>query len=129
VHLNPKRPRGSHRVDTLCAPPNAFVTGAMQFAMMSTAESHGEFVADLEAETSGLRKAQMVGIAGLPTKRRWVLSRWQRNSGKASTLLSILAGSVSAVASWISGEEAAWSGEGAASGVSASVAPTALRLA
>ena len=79
----------------------------------------------------GLRKAQMVGIAGLPstdqagllaTKRRWVLSRWRRNSGKASTLLSILAGSVSAVASCISGEEATSSGEGAASFVTASAA-------
>jgi hypothetical protein len=32
--------------------------------MMATAERHGEFVADLEAETAGLRKAHMVGIAG-----------------------------------------------------------------
>src|SRR5216683_669881 len=34
--------------------------------MMATAQRHGEFVADLEAKTSGLRKPHMVGIAGLP---------------------------------------------------------------
>jgi hypothetical protein len=38
----------------------------MQFAVMSTAQWHGEFVADLEAKTPGLGEAQMVGIAGLP---------------------------------------------------------------
>ena len=34
--------------------------------MMATAQRHGEFVADLEAKSSGLGETQMVGIARLP---------------------------------------------------------------
>jgi hypothetical protein len=78
--------------------------------MMATAQRYGEFVADLEAEPSGLRKPHMVGIAGrraqirqgcLATKRRWILLRWRRGSGKASTLLSIASRAVFAVAGCI----------------------------
>jgi len=66
MRLNPELPRGADRVDTFSAPPIGFIAGAVQFAMMATAERHGEFVADLDPETSGLRKAQRVGIARLP---------------------------------------------------------------
>jgi hypothetical protein len=66
MRLNPERPCGSHRVDALCAPPNAFIAGAVKFAMMAAAQRHGELVADLEAETPGLGKAHMMGIARLP---------------------------------------------------------------
>ena len=45
--------------------PVRFLTGAVQFAMVCPAQWDREFVADLEAETAGLRKAQMMGIAGL----------------------------------------------------------------
>jgi hypothetical protein len=64
VRLGPELPRGTHPIDSFCAPPIGFVAGAVQFAMMATAQRYGEFVADLEAETAGLRKAHMVGIAG-----------------------------------------------------------------
>jgi hypothetical protein len=37
-------------------PPRDFVAMAMQVAMMFPAQRHGEFVADLASERSGLRK-------------------------------------------------------------------------
>src|SRR5258708_1762534 len=37
----------------------------MQLAMMGAAERHRELVTDLEAETSGLREAQVMGIRRL----------------------------------------------------------------
>jgi hypothetical protein len=64
--LSPKFPCGADRIDTLCAPPVGFIAGPVQFAMMAAAQGHAEFVADLEAQTAGLCKAHMVGIAGLP---------------------------------------------------------------
>jgi hypothetical protein len=66
VRLNPELAGDTEGVDACRSPPTGFIASAMQFAMMATAERYGEFVADLEAETSGLRKAQMVGIARLP---------------------------------------------------------------
>ena len=66
--------------------------------MMCAAEWDREFVADLEAETTGLRKPQMMGIAGLApaneasllaANRKWVLSRRGRATGIANTLLSM----------------------------------------
>ena len=73
MRFGPKGARHANRVDARCGPPAGFVSGAVQLAMMSTAERHGELVADLEAETAGLREAQMVGIAGLPgTDQAWL---------------------------------------------------------
>ena len=37
----------------------------MQLAMMGAAERHRELIADLEAEASGLREAQVMGIRRL----------------------------------------------------------------
>ena len=65
MRLCPKFPRGTDRIDAFGVPPAGFVAGAVQFAMMPPAQWHGKFVADLEAKTSGLRKPQMVGVAGL----------------------------------------------------------------
>jgi hypothetical protein len=117
VGLGPKFARDANRVDACGGPPSGFIAGAVGFAMMSTAERHGEFVADLEAETSGLRKPQMASQGRraqirqgcLATKRRWVLSRWRRTSGKATRFYRYEASS----------------GEGAASGISASAASLA----
>ena len=64
--LDPELARDANRVDALVAHHLASLPARCSFAMMATAERHGEFVADLEAETSGLRKPQMMGIAGLP---------------------------------------------------------------
>ena len=38
----------------------------MQLPMMATAERHGELIADLEAQGSGLGKPQMMRIGRLP---------------------------------------------------------------
>jgi hypothetical protein len=38
----------------------------VNFAMMRTAEGHGEFVADFEAQGSRLRKPQVMRIGRLP---------------------------------------------------------------
>ena len=45
-------------------PPRDLVAMAMQVAMMFAAQRHGEFVADLASERSGLGKFQMMRIAG-----------------------------------------------------------------
>ena len=52
-------------LDSYSRPPIDFLTGPVQFPMVSAAEWHRELVADLEAEPAGLREAQMVGVAGL----------------------------------------------------------------
>ena len=50
----------------MLAPPCSLVTVAVNFAMMSTAEGHGELVADFEAQGSRLGKAHVVRIGRLP---------------------------------------------------------------
>jgi hypothetical protein len=55
-------------------PPYRFDAGAVSFAMVSTTERHREFIAHLKAETSRLRKAQVMGIARPPaTNQAWLL--------------------------------------------------------
>ena len=66
MRFSPELSRSVERVNASRRPPLGFVAGAMQFAMMATAQRHGEFVADLEAKSAGLGEAQMVGVAGLP---------------------------------------------------------------
>jgi hypothetical protein len=44
-------------------PPSHFVAAAVQVMMVLAAQWHGEFVADLASEGSGLREFEMVGIA------------------------------------------------------------------
>ena len=66
MRFGPKFSRSVERINASRRPPLRFVASAVQFAMMATAQRHGEFVADLEAKTSGLGESQMVGIAGLP---------------------------------------------------------------
>ena len=63
--FQPKLARQRDGLETGFRPPVRFLAGAVQFAMMCPAQRDGEFVADLEAETAGLRKPQMMGIAGL----------------------------------------------------------------
>ena len=46
-------------------PPIDFLAGPVQLPMMRATQRHGELVADLEAETAGLREPQMVRVAGL----------------------------------------------------------------
>jgi hypothetical protein len=65
VCLGPKLARHANRVDACCGPPAGFVAGAVQLAMMSTAERYGELVADFEPERSGLRKPQVMRVGRL----------------------------------------------------------------
>jgi hypothetical protein len=53
-------------IDFQILPPGHLVAGLMQLPMMTTAERHGEFVADFESERSGLGKPQMMRIGWLP---------------------------------------------------------------
>ena len=63
--FQPELARQADGLEICFGPPVRFLTGAVQFAMVCPAQWDREFVADLEAETAGLRKAQMMGIAGL----------------------------------------------------------------
>ena len=65
VGFQPKLARESDGLETGFRPPVRFPAGPVQFAMVCPAQWNREFVADLEAETAGWRKPQMMGIAGL----------------------------------------------------------------
>jgi hypothetical protein len=67
MRFQPERSSGSSRIDTDLMPPCRLIAIAMRFAMMATAERHGEFVAHLSAKRSVLRKAQMMGVGGRAT--------------------------------------------------------------
>ena len=65
VGFQPQLARESDGLETGFRPPVGFLAGPVQFAMVCAAQRDGKLVADLEAETAGLRKPQMMGIAGL----------------------------------------------------------------
>ena len=67
VRLKPQRACSAGRIESELQPPCGFVAVVMQFAVMSSAQWDGELVADFAAEGSILCKAQMVGIARLPS--------------------------------------------------------------
>jgi len=47
----------------------------MQLPVVAAAEGHGELIADFETDCPGLRKAQVMGIAGLPAAdQAWLRS-------------------------------------------------------
>src|SRR5687767_6344484 len=56
----PELLRHRRRIDLHPCPPGAFISTAMQLAVVGAAEGHGKFVADLAAERSRLREAEMV---------------------------------------------------------------------
>ena len=49
----------------MLAPPCSLVTIAVNLAMMSTAERHGELIADFKTQGSGLRKPKVMRIGRL----------------------------------------------------------------
>ena len=59
----PKLASRFDRCNLNICPPRDFVAMAMQVAMMFTAQRHGEFVADLASERSGLRKFEVMRVA------------------------------------------------------------------
>ena len=66
VRGEPQRACGTGRIEPEFLPPPGFITVAMQLAMMSPAERHREFVADLATECTRLRETQMVWIGRPP---------------------------------------------------------------
>jgi hypothetical protein len=71
--LQPKRPSRGRGINTSLFPPRDFVTAAMHFAMMPTAERYGELVADLATQCRRLGKSQMMRISRAPaTDHAWL---------------------------------------------------------
>ena len=66
VRLFPKLLGDLERVDLEILPPCHLVAGLMKLPMMASAERYGEFVADFEAEGSGLGEPQVMRIGRLP---------------------------------------------------------------
>jgi hypothetical protein len=58
----PQRASRNSRVHASIPPPCGLVATAVHLAMVPAAEWNGEFIADLAAECSTLRKAQVVGV-------------------------------------------------------------------
>ena len=61
----PQRASRIGGVDTSISPPCGFVAALVHLAMVPAAEWNRELIADLAAECSALREAQVMGIAGL----------------------------------------------------------------
>jgi hypothetical protein len=61
-------------IDAGHLPPSSFVAGAMDGAMMDTAERHGEFIARLAAERARLQVAKVMRIGWLAAAdEAWLL--------------------------------------------------------
>jgi hypothetical protein len=70
----PQPTRDLDWVDAACVPPSLLVAGAVNCAMMHTAEGYGEFVAGLAAERARLQVAQVMRVGGLTTAdEAWLL--------------------------------------------------------
>ena len=65
MRFEPQRACGAARIESELLPPCRFIPLTMHFTMMSAAQRDRELIADLAAEGAGLRKANMMGIAGL----------------------------------------------------------------
>jgi hypothetical protein len=65
--LRPKISRLGERIHASRLLPSRFVTETVNFAMVNTAERHRKLVAHLSPERAGLRKAQVMSIARLPS--------------------------------------------------------------
>jgi hypothetical protein len=62
----PKRICNWDRTNLEGIPPNAFITGLMKLPVMTATERDSELIANFKADGSGLRKAQMMRVGGLP---------------------------------------------------------------
>ena len=67
MRLLPEPSSDLHRLDFQILPPGYFVADLMQLPVMAAAERDGELVADFEADGSGLCKAQVMRVGGLPS--------------------------------------------------------------
>ena len=64
--FSPKTSGNLQDIHPLAFPPRALIAGLVQLPMMAAAQRHGEFIAHLEANGSGLGKPQVMRIGGLP---------------------------------------------------------------
>jgi hypothetical protein len=70
----PQLTRDFDWIDAGRLPPTALVAGAMDGAMMDTAERHGEFIAGLAAERARLQVAQVMRVGWLAAAdEAWLL--------------------------------------------------------
>jgi hypothetical protein len=65
MRFEPQRASLEHRINTNLPPPRSLIAVLVNLAMVSSTQRHGELIADLSAECPALRKAQVMGIAGL----------------------------------------------------------------
>jgi hypothetical protein len=61
----PQCARGAGWVEAKFLPPLRFIPATVDFAMVSPAQRHREFITDLPTERPVLRKPQMMGVARL----------------------------------------------------------------
>ena len=60
-----RQPKGAgdiRRIDADIFPPRDFVTAMMDFAVMTPAQRHGEFIAHLTPQRAALREAEVVSV-------------------------------------------------------------------
>jgi hypothetical protein len=62
MRVQPEGASYGHRIKANLLPPCRFIAAAMNLAMMTAAERHGELIADLTAKRLLLSKAQMMRI-------------------------------------------------------------------
>ena len=65
MSFGPKFVGNGQRLNAELRPPADFIAGLVQIAMVRAAERHGVLIADLQAQTSGLCEAQMMGVRRL----------------------------------------------------------------
>ena len=75
MRFKPQGARRHDRINTRLVPPCRLVAGAMDFAMVATAQRDGELIADLAAERSTLRETQMMGVGWTSTTNQTRLLR------------------------------------------------------
>ena len=63
MRFQPQHTGRGGRINTDVIPPVSFVAAAMHLAMMSAAQWHRKFIADLAPQRPRLRKAKMVNIS------------------------------------------------------------------
>ena len=75
VRLLPKSFGDLERVDIEIPPPCRLIAGLMQLPVMTTAEGHRKFIADLHPQCPRLGKTQVMRIGGLTSADKAGLGR------------------------------------------------------
>ena len=66
MRLLPESLGDFERLDVELLPPGGFVAGLVQLPVMAAAEGHGELIAHLQPDGSGLGEAQVMRVRRLP---------------------------------------------------------------